>query len=449
MAQLRTRWVQTVTMLTLLVAAVGCDDAKTSRDATSSLDGGGTTPDATTDGATAGTSDSTSNATSDAQTKPASAAKNVSDLSYEFKGLWATPLADYHEAATKAAEGKPFSQAIRDLVPFDHKLFIGYGDASLQSAGGPPVAMRAFTDPESAKTTDEFTSSDGQISRFRRIDAELWVSGESPVEGGLLGNLYRRKVAGKWLKQRTVQSALHVHDVARHDGALWAVGSGATAKQRQAGDVYAHLWHSADDGATVQSVSQSWNHGVGDARFVELLPTSAGLLAFGYKVNEKSKLTELPHVVVARTKSGDWTEEPLAPTHPLKSVMVLGCWPTGQGAGVVTGVDILKKPQKLEAWLVAGDGATPLGLAGNAVVDVHVEGDEVVVLGRAGDAWPSTKQGNTWQVRVWRSSNLKNWTKLLDFQSGDDVTAIAWWRGDLYIGSEFGQVWRATGAWPR
>lgn len=116
---------------------------------------------------------------------------------------------------------------------------------------------------------------------------------------------------------------------------------------------------------------------------------------------------------------------------------------------MVTGVNVLKSPQKLESWRVDGSGATQLNFGGNAVVHVYVEGGEVVILGQAGDLWPTKKTGDTWTVRAWLSADLSTWKQVLEFPSGDAVTAIAWWRGHLFIGSEQGQVWRAEGAWPR
>lgn len=384
-----------------------------------------------------------------ASEKDPALAKMISDLTYDTPTPWASPLTDYFTAADKAAGGQPYDHGIHDLMPFDGKLFIGFGAKDAAFGAAAPVAMRALSSSISTATVDEFTSAEEAIDRYRRLGDELWTPGLDATEDGWLGNVYRRVSGGGWTKHRSVTHGLHVHDVARHAGALWAVGSGATKKQSQDGDVYAHLWRSTDDGATMTVVAKAWNNSEGDARWAHLLPTEKGLMVFGFRRNAQNKLAELSHGFVNEVAGGPTTILPLGPTHKLKAVLVVDCWPIGKGRGIVTGVNILKTPQRLTSWLVDGADATPLSLEGNAIVDVHVEGEEVALLGVAGDAYPLKKTGATWTTRVWLSSDQKVWTKILDFSSPDQVTALAWWRGHLFLGSTLGELTRADGHWPK
>ncbi len=90
---------------------------------------------------------------------------------------------------------------------------------------------------------------------------------------------------------------------------------------------------SGDNGATVSIAAQFWNNGEGDARWEHLLPTDAGLLVFGYRRDAQKLLAELPHGVVGKSADGTLAVLPLAPTHGLKSVLVVGCWPVSAGGG--------------------------------------------------------------------------------------------------------------------
>ncbi len=373
-----------------------------------------------------------------------------SKLTYGVPKPWAEPIKDYIDASYKALQTWSFKREVHDLFVYDGRLYVGYGDADKNLGDVFDVAMRAFTSPKATTTQDEFTSTEEQIERYRRLGDELWVAGVDAMQDGWLGNVFQLKPKASWVKRRTVQGGVHVHDVTRYDGALWAVGSGATQAQWKEGDIYAHLWRSTDDGASFDIAAQSWNNGTGDARWVHMMPTSQGLLVFGYKINGQGKLSELPNGA-ATFKAGKAEVVPLAPTHPLKNVFVVGCWPDGKGGGVVTGVDVLQTPQKLEAWSVTdADSATPLGLKDAFVIDANIDpkSGETLLLTHDGAAWPAKKAGDTWAVKVWVSPDRKAWTQLLAFPSGDRPTAVAWWGGHLHIGSEQGAVWRALGAFP-
>ncbi|MCO4763345.1 MAG: hypothetical protein KC502_17645 [Myxococcales bacterium] len=444
----------------LLTIAPGCGEtaeAPEEKDAGSSGsdDGGGQDGAAVDDAESDAESDAGGGGQDAGPAKDPATAKKMSDLTYTTPGQWATPIADFHAAAEKKLVGKKYKTGIHDLMPYDGKLYVGYGDADLNLGQVFGITMRAFTDPAKTTTVDESTSAEEQIDRYRRLGDELWIAGIDATEDAWLGNVYRSISGGKWTKHRTVPGGVHVHDVARHNGALWGVGSGATPEQWKGGDIYAHLWRSIDDGATMAIAAQSWNNGEGDARWVHLLPTQNGLMVFGYKINKAGKLSELPHGVVTEGKEDGKdkvTVTPLPPQHGLKAVFIVGCWPVPKaagGGGIVTGVNIVNQPQKLETWRVDDKGEAKLiDLQGSAVIDVSTHGDEVVVLGHAGQGWPAAKVGDTWTVRAWISGDLQKWTKVLDFPSGDGVTAIAWWQGHLYLGTETGHVWRAKGAWP-
>lgn len=361
---------------------------------------------------------------------------------------WASPIVDYL-AAGEAHVGPDgsFSRGIHDLVVFDDRLFFGYGDATVNLGRVTPIEFRAFTEPEDPEAIAvEFASDEEQIDRFRLIDGVLFQAGIDATEDAWLGNVYRREVGGEWVKHRSVGNGVHVHDVVGFEGALYAVGSGATPEEWGGGHVYGHLWRSEDDGATWSVVDRVHNGLMGDTRWVRLLPAGGKLYMFGYRSDRQGQIYEFPTGVLA----GNGLRVDLLPDeHPFGRVYAVETDVLAPGVALVRGVDVgAGNPLRYQTWRVDEEGITPIGaLAGMTVVDVtrRVETGEVLLMTHDEDDFQTANGLTSWTVRVHVAADhtLSDLAELVRFETDVRPRAVAWWRGGLYYGDDVGQVWRS------
>lgn len=441
-------WVLPALLVT--VAAAGCEDksgVETVDDALAQ-DAGGF--DTSTAGQDAGGSQDAGTADAgpvDAG-PPTSSAKKIAELKFDVPKIWADPLEQYLADGHKETGHWNFRRAVHDLAVYQGRLYMGYGDADNNLGRVTPIACRYWADPASTKTVDEFLVDEEEIQRYRIIGDELWIAGVDATEDAWLGNVYYRTPKDPWVKHRTVPNGVHVHDVALWSGAHYAVGSGAEPDKWKQGNVWGHLWKSVDKGKTWEIATRHWNAEDGDARWVAMLPVKDKLYVFGYWITAKQSLS-LPN--------GTWTgvgEPPsvdgLGGSHPLKAALITETWPLDDNSGVVMGRDFFKSPAANGAWLITGDDVTALtAFAGMTVLDVtrHPASGEVLVLTRDSDVPDMAYKDEIWNMKVWRTDDMKAFEKILDFPAGDRAVSIAYWQGALYFGSYGGQVWRASAAW--
>ena len=362
---------------------------------------------------------------------------------------WSRPIDDYLAVGEQRYGPAGFLRGIHDLVVFADRLFLAYGDANVNMGRHVPIEVRAYVDPALPTPEAEFATDEEHVERYRVLGRRLWIAGVDATEDAWLGNLYERTEAGVWTKHRTVRGGVHVHDVAGFDGAAWAVGSGATPEEWNAGDIYAHLWRTWDAGETIAVVARSHNGGVGDARWVRLLPVTAGathgLLVFGYGSDATGSIDTLPHGTVA---SGGDVVTPLAADHPLRLVFITETDPLPDGSGLVRGVDASREPLRTVVHHAtdASDAAPVEHFRDRTVVDVfvHAPTGEVLVLSQEGDDYLAGNNLTHWSLRLEVTHDLASWTELMTFETDVRPRAVAAWRGDLYLGTDDGEVWRAA-----
>ena len=362
--------------------------------------------------------------------------------------LWASPLKDYHALGDKTAVNGAYLRGIHDLAVFLDRLYVGYGDANINLGSKQQLAIRYFGAWNSAATTDEFKHDEEQIDRFRLLGDELWIAGVDATEDGWLGNVYRHAKDKPWVKLRTVQEGVHVHDIARFQGDLYAVGSGSKQAEWANSDIYAHLWRSKDDGATWQDADKEWNEGKGDARFTNLVPAGGKLLTFGYKTKQQGNQS-----VIASVPNKAWdgkTAAFLGPEHPLRLAWIVRSWSLTDASGLVVGRDLLQgSDAPLVAWLVTANTAKPLDAwKDETVIDMfhNAATGEFIVLSHDG-AKPGIDFGGfqgKWHVRV--TSDFVKFADATSFHASLRLDCLAFWHGALFFGTEFGDVYRATGS---
>ncbi|MFN8452504.1 MAG: hypothetical protein U0521_28840 [Anaerolineae bacterium] len=115
-----------------------------------------------------------------------------------------------------------YARNVWDMQVFDGRLYLGYGnsnnDPPAPNAG--PVDVWYY-DAAGSRFVDEYTVKDEQIERYVVIDGALYIPGHDPTEDTGKGSIYRLTDAG-WQQRQTVPTALHVYDLARFEGELYA-----------------------------------------------------------------------------------------------------------------------------------------------------------------------------------------------------------------------------------
>lgn len=369
-------------------------------------------------------------------------AGSLAELRFPVPEPWAEPIGDYLAAgrAHVGPEGR-FFEEIHDLVVFEDRLYLGYGDADVNMGRVIPIHFRAFASPEDPIPVDELASDEEQLDRYRLLDGELFMAGVDATEDGWLGNVYFRRPGGAWQKSRTLEGGVHVHDVASHLGTIYAVGSGATREEWGQGNIYAHLWISQDRGERFEILERHHNNRIGDARWTRLLATSAGLYVFGYRSNNQGSIYDLPHHL--------WDGEilaPLQPEHPLRFVFVTETDPLSPELGLVRGVIASETPLRSATWRVAGEEVVRLAALDEVtVLDVdRVEATgELLLLVRDGAEYPAA--GRTFSVRALVTRDLERFEELFVLETDRLPKALAHWRGHLFLGTARGEVWRSPG----
>ena len=135
---------------------------------------------------------------------------------YSFAAFeeWAAPIEDVL-AAGQLAFGADFSRSISDLMAFEGRMWVGYGDANVNLGGVVPITFRYFESADTIEASIGLVSGEEQIDRFRVLDDTLWMPGVDSL--GSDERLSRWAVctygdgAGENVQQCWWQ---HVHDVA-------------------------------------------------------------------------------------------------------------------------------------------------------------------------------------------------------------------------------------------
>lgn len=373
----------------------------------------------------------------------------IASLHFAPPEPWADPIADYLEIGS--ANAWTFLRGIHDLIVWQDRLYLGYGDANANLGRVVPIEVRAFGAPRPDTLAAEFRTDEEQIDSYRILGEDLFIPGIDAVEDAWLGNVYyRRPGEGEgWVKSRTVQEGVHVHDVAEHGGRVFAVGSGAAPEEWNAGRIFAHLWVSDDRGASFDILERVESGGEGrDARFIRLLPMADGLWCFGYRAGAQG----IDELIPAR-----WDGERLEPMpagHPLERLFITETEAVAPDFGLLRGVDAGATPLRQGVWrLSPGGQVTALTrFAGMTVTDVylHRPSGELLVQAWDGDDYSDPEAGfrTSWSVRLLACpvADPEDCTELCAFTSDVPPASIAYWRGSIYYGTDQGQVWRSVGS---
>ncbi len=371
----------------------------------------------------------------------------ISELSFPVPTLWAEPIEDYLLAGFDEVGNWNFMRGIHDLVVYLDRLYLGYGDANENLGRVIPIGFRYFASAQQPTATNEFDSDEEQLDHFRLIGDDLFMPGVDATEDAWLGNVYFRRSTSGWVKSRTLDEGVHVHDVVGFQNNHYAVGSGSSEQEWNNGDIYAHLWRSTDSGESFDIVAREHNGGTGDARWVWLLPNADGLYLFGYTSNAQFKIDNL----IGGIYDGNDVNL-LAEAHTLRWVFVtqtdvIGTPETAGAIGIVRGVNLQQSPLRYEIWKLDSAGnVTPItGLAGKTVLDIYEHPPTGEVLLLTNDDYQASFNLTEWDVKILLTTEFESFTELVSFHTDVPPKSLAYWQGHLFYGTDHGQLWRASG----
>jgi hypothetical protein len=363
---------------------------------------------------------------------------DVADLSFSEPKVWANPITDYIEINAEELGHENFMKEIFDLAVFDGRLYFGYGDANLNLGRITPIELRYWAEPDPEAYNFDFIVDEEQVSRYRIFGDEMLIPGVDATEDDLLGNAYQLIAGGgEWYKSRTLQWGWHVHDIARTDDGVFAVGSGGSGDDYANSTVNAFVWKSTDEAQNFEvQVQLPHPNPPGDHRLVHLLPVGSHLYAFGYYSAEGMTYATAYEVVgnevVQFENAGQF--------------FVLDSFQLSGTAGLLAGV-VIADPLVFGVRKVHSDGSVEdlESLADKALVNAEPLGDgRAVLLTLDGTTYPTPEEG-PWTMRVGLINDADDYLELVEMPTAVRPVSVAFWRHSLYIGMADGSVWRASG----
>ncbi len=360
---------------------------------------------------------------------------DAEDLTFAPFELWAEPIADYISEAASALQSLNFYRGIHDLAVHDHRLYIGYGDATANVGRLVPIEIRSWQTPDPDAIASEFVTDEEQISRYRQINGRLLAPGVDAAEDNLLGQIYSLDATG-WSKDRTIRWAWHVEDVTMQGDDLIACGSGGDLDDYADGTVNAFLYRRTPD-ATGFEVDTALPHPQppGDHRLTNLLVVAGALYATGYWSDYS----------VAYATAYRHTGTGLEPWEDMASFYVTDTLSVEPNLGLVFGVAIETTLRWATRVVTPAGVVEAMGLTGLTPLNVDPLPDgRALMLVLETDVYPSASEG-PWDIVVGVTTDGQDFTELTR-QSFDVLPrSIAFWRRSLYLGLDDGTVWRAWG----
>ncbi len=365
-------------------------------------------------------------------------AVDLSQLTFGEFDDWAEPLEDYIDALTAEYGGDGFHHSVWDLAVYEDRMYFGYGDADINSGRIFPIELRYFTDAgEPDGWVSEFAVDEEMVEQYRQFagDDGLYIAGLDATEDDLMGNAYNRHPATDWVKSRTLEYALHVHDVAVWDGALYASGSGCTWDEYDAFTISSMFWTSTDGGENYEIVEKMIHPSVGDARFTRLLPLGDELYLFGHRTDGQYINEVIPHVY----DGSDLTALP-----DLDNRWVWETWPVSDARGLVSAVKFGFGSLTHLAYLLEPGGNTDdlAEFDEETLVDAfEVTPGQWILLAREGNVYgdpPGTAH------RILHTTDFDDFHELTTFEADDTwPTSVGYFGGYLFLGLDDGEIWRA------
>ena len=166
--------------------------------------------------------------------------------------LWSEPIFDYIQKVVTGRELQltDFDHSLKELAVFDERLYIGYGDWTVNTG---PVDIRYF-EPDGTLVVD-VTIDEESIDYYRIFGDRMFIPGVDPKQPAgadpLTGNVCSLESGGDWVVAFELEQCLHVLDVVPWGDTIFACGSGNIDMDHyHAGDDMSVIWRSDDGGLT-------------------------------------------------------------------------------------------------------------------------------------------------------------------------------------------------------
>jgi hypothetical protein len=337
-----------------------------------------------------------------------------------------------HEAA--ASHPDHFVRGIRDLQVQGNTLYSGWG--SYDSNVGPiPLGAHDLT---TGAYSSPFTLNGEEINTIRSYNGALYIPDIDPKVGWSSPVGYATNDRGAW-RYATAGPAIHVFDVAVLGSELFVAGSMQNPDPAKYGPnpYVAVVKRSSDGGATwVVDMVRTSSNGASDYDRYYWLAVVGGKVYAGADTNDPA--------VIDVYSGGKWA--------PLKTRTMPSLGTVFQGHLVeVLGSKIIMGNLVLDTAAKGNRQWSSTGLSGT-IRDWYVNGATIYAL---------VKGTNT--DAVWQSSDGVNWVHVMDvdipvpdwtytWHSGEitttfraEATSLAMVGSTLYLGTNFGEVWRVRG----
>jgi len=186
------------------------------------------------------------------------------------------------------AEKETDARNIRELFMFENRLYIGHGDAMINT--GPTDII--YYDLLSGDFITEFTIDDEAIKKYCVLDGKLALPGVDATENWDYGNIYLLDTDG-WLKKRTIRNGLHVFDLVSFGG-KWFASTGCYFKLTE-DDMYPFggIFESEDEGGSWNLAYSTPTHSGSVFRISSLVSYKDKLYCFPYTYTG-TKLEDIP-----------------------------------------------------------------------------------------------------------------------------------------------------------
>jgi len=174
-------------------------------------------------------------------------------------------------------EKETSARKIAELFLFGHKLYIGHGDATVNT--GPTDVISYGLD--TGEYLVEFTVDDEGIRRYRVLDGKLVIPGLDATGDWDYGNIYVKEQEG-WVKRRTIPHGLHVFDAVSYSG-KWYASTGCYFKL--GGEVifpFGGIFESEDEGKSWKLVFSTPTRDGSVFRISSIAPFHKKLYCFNY-----------------------------------------------------------------------------------------------------------------------------------------------------------------------
>lgn len=358
-------------------------------------------------------------------------------------------------------DNEPAGRRINDLFYYKEKLYIGTGDAVVNTGPTPIV----YYDQEMDTFITEFTVDDEAIYRYQIIEDQLVIPGVDATEEWTFGNFYVQSDTG-WIKHRTIPHALHVNCLALFQDELYA----STGAFGSIGDSIEHYFGAAfvssDSGRTwsVSYATPSDEESV--YRINALIAYNDHLYAFPYAYSAVQKhniparfheeLSDEPytndHYLIFRDAvfgnsdvfvhdGSYWRYADIIPEDKLcftgQPVIFKGklLIPTVSGEYIDYLILTERNPAQAAMWLYAYDGktSTRIKLAYDRLIDMLAKDDTLFVLMHYDGLY-----------YIAQTDDLKHWQFHVLPQHIDDPRAMDISEEFLYIGTQDGTLYRGV-----